>query len=173
MRDSKARRQRPNAEQRATSLKERIYVTFSSLAIVLVLSTHADETTPGGAAVTLTISVVGTLLAVFAADILSHLTVHAHVPSGVEFRQMIVVSIGSIGVVVFPLGFLLLAGLGIWSTASALQAAIFILLATLVVVGYLAVRRIALPFWQKLIVLLGEVVLGGVVITLQLVSHSR
>lgn len=172
MRDSKAARRRPNSEQRATSLKERIYVTFSSLAIVLVLSTSADETTAASAALTLTISVLGTILAVFAADILSFLTVNAHIPSAAEFRQMIDVSIGSIGVVVMPLGFLLFAALGAWSTASALQAAIFVLLATLVVVGYLAVRRIALPLWQKAIVLLGEVVLGGVVITVQLLSHS-
>ena len=33
-------------EQRAEVLKERIYVTFTSLAVVMALSSHADELTP-------------------------------------------------------------------------------------------------------------------------------
>jgi len=33
-------------EQRAEVLKERIYATFTSLAVVMTLSSHADELTP-------------------------------------------------------------------------------------------------------------------------------
>lgn len=161
----------PDAEARAESLKERIYVTFTSLALVLTLNTHASENTPGGAAFTLLIGVVGTLLAVFLADFLSHLTVHALVPTKSELRHMVSVSIGSIGVILLPMIFLGLAALQVWSISVALRASIGVLLATLVVVGYLAVRRISLPVWQKICVLLGEVVIGVAVILLETLAH--
>lgn len=161
----------PDPEQRAESLKERIYVTFTSLAIVLTLNTHANENTAGAAALTLLIGVVGTLLAVFLADFLSHLTVHARVTTAAEFRHMVAVSVGSIGVVLLPMVFLGIAGLGAWTVGSALTASIAVLLATLVVVGYLAVRRVALPGWQKVVILLGEVVIGGAVIGLETLAH--
>ncbi len=165
-------RSAPDAEARAESLKERIYVTFTSLAVVLTLQSHASETTPGQAAITLLIAVVGTLLAVFVADLLSHLTVHAKLPTVPELRHMIAVSIGSIGVVVLPMVFLLLAQLDVWSIEAAIQAAVVVLIATLAFVGFLAVRRIALPFWQKAVVLLAEVVLGLAVIGLELLAHG-
>ena len=51
-----------SALHRAASLKERVYISFTSLAVVLALRSHADETTPAAAAVTLSIVVVGSLL---------------------------------------------------------------------------------------------------------------
>jgi hypothetical protein len=158
-------------EQKGEALKERIYVTFTSLALVLTLDTHADENTAGAAALTLLIGVVGTLLAVLLADFLSHLTVHARVTTGPEFRHMVSVSIGSIGVILLPMVFLGLAGLQVWTVSIALKASIGVLLATLVVIGYLAVRRITLPLWQKLCVLLGEGVVGAAVILLETLAH--
>ena len=81
-------------EQRAEVLKERIYVTFTSLAVVMALSSHADELTPGSAAVTLLIAVVGTLLAVFVADLVAHIAVHTALPDRAELAHMISVSTG-------------------------------------------------------------------------------
>ncbi|RKR73465.1 hypothetical protein [Frondihabitans australicus] len=167
---SPTRTPEPNAEQRAESLKERIYVTFTALAIVLTLQTHPHGGV-GEAALTLLIGVVGTLLAVFLADFLSHLTVHAHVPTGPEFRHMVAVSLGAIAVIVVPMALLGLAALGLWGLPVALGGSIGILLATLVVVGYLAVRRIRLPAWQKLLIMLGELVVGAAVIALELLAH--
>ncbi len=65
--------------QRAEVLKERIYITFTSLAVVLALSSHVDEVTARGAAVTLMIAVVGTLLAVFVADLVAYIAIHTTV----------------------------------------------------------------------------------------------
>jgi hypothetical protein len=70
-----------SAVHRAASLKERVYISFTSLAVVLALRSHADETTPAAAAVTLSIVVVGSLLGIFVADLLSHLTVHSRLPA--------------------------------------------------------------------------------------------
>ena len=165
-------RPEPTASQRAASLKERVYISFTSLAVVLALRSHADETTPGAAAATLTIVVVGSLLGIFVADLLSHLTVHAKLPSGQEMQHMVAVSTESLSVLVTPLLLLTAAGLGIWSTAVALQWAVVVLVATLFVIGYLAVRRLELPLHHKAIIVLAEVVLSLAVIGLELLAHN-
>lgn len=165
-------RREPTARQRAESLKERVYISFTSLAVVLALSSHADETTPGAAAATLSIVVVGSLLGIFVADLLSHLTVRAKLPSGHELHHMIAVSSEALSVLVTPLLLLTAAGLGLWSTAVALQWATVILVVTLLVVGYLAIRRLDLPFRHKALIMFAEVVLSLVVIGLELLAHN-
>ena len=161
-----------SAVHRAASLKERVYISFTSLAVVLALRSHADETTPAAAAVTLSIVVVGSLLGIFVADLLSHLTVHAQLPSGQELHHMIAVSTEALSVLVTPLLLLTAAGLGLWSTAVALQWATVVLVVTLLVVGYLAIRRLDLPFRHKALIMFAEVVLSLVVIGLELLAHN-
>lgn len=165
-------RPEPTASQRAASLKERVYISFTSLAVVLALRSHADETTPAAAAATLTIVVVGSLLGIFVADLLSHLTVHATLPSGPELNSIVAVSTGSLSVLVTPLLLLAAAGLGLLSTAAALQWAIVVLVVTLFVIGYLAIRRLDLPVHHKAVIVLAEVVLSLAVIGLELLAHS-
>ena len=162
----------PTARQRAESLKERVYISFTSLAVVLALRSHADETTPGAAAATLSIVVVGSLLGIFVADLLSHLTVHAKLPSSHELNHMIAVSTGALSVLVTPLLLLAAAGLGLWSTAVALQWAVVVLVVTLLVIGYLAIRRLELPVHHKAIIVFAEVVLSLLVIGLELLAHN-
>jgi hypothetical protein len=159
-------------EVRAAQLKERVYVTFTSLAVVLALRSHASETTAGEAATTLTIAVVGTLLAVFVADFVSHIAVHERMPDRGELRHMVGVSASALGVLVLPLIFLGLAGLGAWTIDGALLAATIALLISLVAVGFLAVRRVRLPLVQRLVVLLAEAALGVAVIGLELLAHG-
>ena len=164
----------PEAERavRAEQLKERVYVTFTSLAVVLALRSHAGETTAGEAATTLAIAVVGTLLAVFVADFVSHIAVHEAMPTRAEMGHMVAISASALGVLVVPLLLLLLAGLGVWSVATALLAVSVALIASLVAVGFLAVRRVRLPIGQRLVVLLAEAVLGAAVIALELLAHG-
>jgi len=165
-------RREMSALHRAASLKERVYISFTSLAVVLALRSHADETTPAAAAATLSIVVVGSLLGIFVADLLSHLTVHAQLPSGQELHHMITVSTEALSVLVTPLLLLAAAGLGLWSTAVALQWAVIVLVVTLLIVGYLAIRRLELPFRHKAVIVFAEVVLSLVVIGLELLAHS-
>lgn len=161
-----------HVQRRAAALKERVYVTFTTLAVTLALQTHADETSPGAAAMTLSIAVIGTLLAVFVADFLSHLTIHSAVPSLAEFRHMLAVTGSGATVLVAPLLLLAAAGLGLWSVASALSWVLVVLIATLALVGYLAIRNLALPFYQRAIILFAEVILGIVVIGLEVLAHG-
>ena len=162
----------PSARQRAASLKERVYIIFTSLAVVLALRSHADETTPAAAAATLSIVVIGSLLGIFVADLLSHLTVHSKLPTGEELHHMIAVSADGLGVLVTPLILLAAAGLGVWSTAVALGWAVVVLVVSLAVVGFLAIRRLEIPLHHKAAIMFAEVVLSLLVIGLELIAHN-
>ena len=159
-------------EQRADQLKERVYVTFTALAVVLALRSElADHATVGGAAGTLAVAVVATLLAVLVADVVAHITVHEALPTRGELAAMLRVVVGALGVLVLPMVFLGLAALGRWTLDGALRASAIALVVTLAAVGYLAVRRLRLPIVQRLIVLLAEFLLGLAVIGLELLAH--
>ena len=160
----------PLTQQRADRLKERVYITFTALAVVLALRSH-DEPTEGVAR-TLLITVVGTLLAVFVADVVSHIAVHAALPNRDEMRQIAGVSTSALGVIVLPMVFVVLAAISIWTVEAALRASTIALISTLAAVGYLAVRRVRLPLWQKVLVLFGEVALGLAVVFLELLAHA-
>jgi len=160
-------------EQRAEVLKERIYITFTSLAVVLAMGSHAEELSAGSAVRTLLIAVVGTLLAVFVADFIAHIAVHTTTPDRAELRHMVAVSTRALGVIVVPLLFLGLAALGRWQVTTALRASIIALTISLVAIGYLAVRRVRLPLRQRLIVLFAEFGLGVVVVLLEVLAHGE
>jgi len=161
----------PTPGERADRLKERVYVTFAALAVVLTLRSHGDVAA-GVAATTLLITVGGTLLAVLLADMVSHIAVHAALPTAAEARHMVAVCTGALGVLVPPMAFVGVAATGSWTVDGALRASTIALVASLGVVGWLAVRRVALPGWQKLVVLVAEVALGVAVVALELLAHG-
>lgn len=156
---------------RAAHLKERIYLTFAALAVVITLSTHA-HVEAGEAAITLLVTVLGTLLAVFTADLISHLVVHERTFTTQELQYAVGTSFGALGSVVLPFTFLGLAGLDVWSTDAALYAAAVALLVSLIVFGWIAVRRIPLTWFQRLVALGAEAALGLAVIGLQVLAHG-
>ena len=158
-------------QERADRLKEGIYVSFAALAVVLSLGSHStvDATE---ALVTLAVTALGTTLAVFTADVVSHLVAHQRLMTGAEFRHAGVTTLGATGAVVLPLVLLAVAALGGWSTETALTASAVALLLSLIAFGYLAVRRIRVAWWQRILVLGGEAVLGLIVIALKLIAHG-
>lgn len=158
-------------EQRAEQLKERVYITFTALAVVLALRADVQHETVGGAAGTLVVAVIGTLLAVFVADYVSHITVHEALPTRPELLHMVVVVLGAAETLVIPLLVIGLAALHVLTLEVALTTCTVILIVTLVAVSYLAVRRLKLPILQRLLVLLAEFVLGLVVVGLELLAH--
>lgn len=156
-------------DHRADRLKERVYVTFTALAVVLALRTHPDE---GAPARTLAITVLGTLLAAFVADVVAHVAVHAALPDRRELRLMVGVSTSALAGVAAPLVFVGLGSAGVWEPSTGLTAALVALVAALAAIGWFAVRRVRLPRWHKLLVLLAEVVLGVVVVGVELLAHG-
>lgn len=157
-------------ELRAARLKERVYVTFTSLAVVLALRAHHESAEE--AATTLAIAVLGTVLAVFVADVVSHVAVHAVLPTRREMSEMARISFGALGVLVLPAIFLGLALADRWDVDRALRASTIALVAALVAIGYLAVRRLRLPAWQRFVVLLSEFALGALVVAVELLAHG-
>jgi hypothetical protein len=157
-------------EERAESLKERVYITFTALAVVIALRSH--DATADRAVVTLLITVIGALLAVFVADVVSHIAVHTALPAGVELRRMAQVTFGASTILIVPLVALLLAVADIWRVEPALRVATIVLVSSLIAIGYAAARRVRLPGWQRIVVLFAEFLLGAVVVSLELLAHG-
>jgi fatty acid desaturase len=107
------------SEARAERLKVRVYITFTALATVLAL--RAGEQSAHAVAILLVIVVFGTLLAVFVADVVSHIVVHATLPDRRQLRHMAKVSFGALGAVVLPFVFRGLAVVDVWSADAALE----------------------------------------------------
>jgi len=162
----------PDLEHRAEALKERVYVTFTGLAVIIAMQSHSNGLAVGEAAATLAIAVVGTLLAVFVADLVSHIAVHQTLPTRAELGAMVRVSFGAFAAVVLPLVFIAAAAFELWSIDAALRASIVALVVSLILIGYLAVRRVPMAWWKRLIVLGAEFVLGLGVVGLELLAHG-
>ncbi|BDZ64475.1 hypothetical protein [Agromyces mangrovi Wang et al. 2018] len=161
-------------ERRAITayLKERVYATFTGLAITLVLLGEFDHIEPGRAFGTLALGVLGITIAGLLADIVAHVSVHGALPSRLEFRLELRIASGALGTAVLPLLLIAAAWLGWLDLHDALRIDSFIYLATLGLIGYLAVRRSTLKPWAKLVALSVFVVFGGVVIGIQILAHG-
>jgi hypothetical protein len=154
----------------AQALKERVYATFTGLAIVLVLRSH--EPTPQAATFSLVIGVLGITVAGFAAEVIAHLAAHASLPDRQELGRMFRVASGAFASVGVPVVLLLLSWPDWITLTGALQAATWVYLATLALIGWAAVRRTDLSWWKQLLALGALVLLGGIVIVLQLLAHA-
>ena len=150
----------PNAQQRSEALKERVYVTFTALTVTIAYERDADHATVDGAALTLLLTVLGTLMAVFVADVVAHMVRDSALPSGRELAHLGYVSFGSSGVIVVPMGILGLSAADVIDVATALRAIAATLAITLVVVTLLAVRRLRVGPWRKAIALAITAALG-------------
>ena len=170
--DDEEGRDGTTGDQLAERLKERIYITFTALAVVLAITSHAGDVEPGEAALTLLVTVGGAVLAVFAADIIAHIAVHRVMPTAAEARHMAAVSFGALAVLGLPMIFIAVAALDRWTVEAALRASTIALIVSLAAIGWLAVRRVRLAWYQRLVVLLLEVVLGVAVVGLELLAHS-
>ncbi|WP_161594055.1 hypothetical protein [Microbacterium sp. RG1] len=158
--------------RRAASLKERIYVAFTALAVIIALRAHDEHPDAALALGTLAITVAATVCAVYVADLLSHMVVHSRVPGRSEHRHMVASTLGAATVALPSLACIGLAALGLYEASTGLLAAMLITTATLVAIGLLAVRRLAVPRMQRIAILAGEAVLAIGVIALELLSHG-
>lgn len=161
-----------SAEHAASVLKERVYVTFASLAVVIALRAHGEMDSPARAAGVLLVTVGGTVLAVFLADLLAHVASHNELPNRPQLKLMLTGSLGAAVVMLLPLSLLALAATGLWSTATALLLSQLVLLISLIAISYLSLHRLRLPIWQKSVLFGAEALLGLAVVALDLLAHS-
>jgi len=152
-------------------LRERIYATFTGLAIVLVVGS-ADHAEADHAFLALVLGVVGIVVAGFVSDIVSHLLAHGKLPSTAEYTTFLRISAGGLSTVLTPGILMLLAWLDVIDLETAVTAASIVYIVTLVVIARLAVRKSDLSRSMRLVVLAMLVGLGIVVIALQTLAKS-
>jgi hypothetical protein len=161
----------PDAQQRSEAMKERIYVTFTALAVTIATVRDADHATVGGTALTLLLTVLGTLLAVSVAEYIAQMVRDGEVPDRHDVGHILWVCANSIGVLPAPMAILGLSALGALDLAAALRIISFVLVLTLVLVTLIAVRRLRVGIGTKLGVLAGVAVLGVAVLVVELAVH--
>lgn len=160
---------RPAAE-RASALKERIYATFTGLAVVAVITSDLVDTEPLQAFLTLAIGIVGIAAAGFVAEVIAHQVTHAAAPSRADLRTMARISLGALASASFPLLALGAACLGWLSLETATAIATVVYVVTLAAVAVLAVARTPLPAARRLWALLVMLAFVAVVVLVLFVS---
>jgi len=151
-------------------LRERIYVTFTALAILMAMNAHGELDSPT-VLWTLVVSVVGVLLAGLASDIVSHMIVHSRLPSAKEFRHMVAVSSRALGVLVVPVIAVALAVFDVIEVRTGITIAIVALIVALVVIARIAVSRTGLSGWRQLAAMTVLAALGVLVVFLEALVH--
>lgn len=149
--------------------KERVYATFTGLAIVIVSSQHPE---PEHAFLALVFGVLGITTAGFVSEVVGHLAVHRDLSSWAEVVVPLRVSAAAMATVVAPAAVIAAAWVGLLDIELALTIAAWIYIGTLGLIGLLVVRRSRLRLWQSLVVLGMLVALGALVLLLQTVAKS-
>lgn len=158
------------AEEKADRLKERVYVTFTALAVLIALASEAEE--PGAAALVLVVTTAGILLAGLAADVISHITSHNSLPSPRELRHMLTVTLSAFGAIVLPLIFLGLAALDVMRLDAALRTGQIVLAISLGVFALAALRKVRLSLWRRLLLAGMLSAVGVAAIALEYLAHT-
>lgn len=153
-------------------LKERVYATFTGLAIVLVLAANGEHHDAADALFSLVIGVAGITLAGLVAEMIAHLAAHGAFPDQAGWRTMLRIAWGSLFTVATPSILLVLAVLGVMELETSLRVSTIVYLVTLGLSGWFAVRRARLSLWQQIIALAALVLLGAVVIGVQVLAHG-
>ncbi|WP_435527046.1 hypothetical protein [Microbacterium aurantiacum] len=171
----RSRRRMPDRESEPATysayLRERIYASFTGLAIVLVVS-GADHPEPEHAFLALLLGVVGITVAGFVSEVISTMLTEQTAPDRAEWHHMLRVAGGGFATVVTPAVLLALAWIGVLDLGFALDLAAFGYIATLAVIGWLAVRRSRLTVPARLGVFALLLGLGLLVIALQTLAKS-
>lgn len=108
----------PDPDERVANLKERVYITFTALAVVLAL--RSSDVPAGEAAATLLIVVAGTVPASFVADVVAHIAVPAALPVRSELGTMVRATFGALGALALPFVFVCISAAGAWRSDRAL-----------------------------------------------------
>lgn len=159
-------------QQRAQKLRERVYVTFTALAVIMALDAHSEHLEPKTAVLTLFVSVVGILLAGFGADLVAHTVVHSAPPGRAELRHLLGVATGGLAAVATPLLLLCLAWAGVMPVQAALTAGRWVLVVTMGILAYIALRTVKIPMLQRLLLIVVLVAIGVGAVALELFAHS-
>lgn len=163
-------RGRPSLDEVARALKERVYATFTGLAVVMIYAV-GDDPDAAHALRSLVVAIVGISAAGFVADVIAHQVAHAAAPSGAEARTMLRIALGAVASASLPVLALGAAAIGWLDAQTALWISVGVYGVTLVGVALIAVVRSRLGLRQSVLSLLIIVGLGAAVVGVLALSH--
>lgn len=169
-RAERAEGSRPSLDEVARALKERVYATFTGLAVVMIYAV-GDEPDAAHALRSLVVAIVGISAAGFVAEVIAHQVAHAAVPSGAEARTMLRIAGGALASASLPVLLLGASALGWLDARTALWVSVGVYGVTLVAVALIAVVRSRLSLRQSLLSLLIIVGLAVAVVGVLALSH--
>jgi small-conductance mechanosensitive channel len=152
----------------ADNMKERVYATITLLAVITPLWKDADRHTHWGAAGDIGGAVVALWLATLVATRLSHRAVHGRHMNMREYRAAAFSASGLLVPAVAPLLLIGLSATGLFGLATALYGSIIVLLVSLMLISFIASRRMYQNPWQILAISGFEMLIGAGVIWLKL-----
>jgi len=155
---------------RTRSLKERIYATFTGLAVLGAIAA-AGHSTAWDAFSTVLIGVFGISAAGFLAEIVAHQVGHQRLPSAGEVGVMAKIALTALGSASAPLVVLALSGFGLIDVELALRISMGVYAATLVAIFLVASRRSGLKPIQRFISSAMFVGLALLVVAVLLLAH--
>ena len=162
---------RATDEQRVESIKELIYVSFTVLAVLIVLAVHG-EADPFAALVAVSVTTVAMAFSILAATVLSHLVVHDEMLGGKALRHVARSSLGSLVSVIPAAVVFALSIFGAIPHAVAPWVAIGLSVASLASISLIAVRKTPIPWWARILGVGGALLLIAVVVVSQILAHS-
>ena len=155
---------------RVGHLKERIYVTFTLLAVSITLASHVPEHALE-AVFTIFVTVLGSVLAALTAELLSHMILHERWLDASELREVLWGSWGALASITPSLLMVASSMLGWVSLQDSLRYSAGLALLSLILIAYMAVRNLRLTVAQQVVAISAEAALGFVVIVLELLAH--
>ncbi|GEE02935.1 hypothetical protein nbrc107696_33810 [Gordonia spumicola] len=154
-------------------LKERVYVAFTGLAIVLAMSFgESDHRSSQYAFTALLLGVVGVTSAASASDVIAHLAVHKEFPDRHELFVITKTTLGALSSAVVPAALIGLSWLGVFSIDTALLLAGLTFVVALGVVVWLAVRNADITGEQQLAALAIILGIGLLVLAAQVLAKA-
>lgn len=157
--------------QQAQAVKERIYASFTGLAILATLLIGAETHSASGAFLTLLAGIGGISIAGFVADVIAHQVTHEGSPEPDQFRTMARIAGGAFASASIPLLALAIAWIGLITTRTGIQIGLGLYFFTLAGVVLLAARRTKLGWRQQLTALISLTALAVIVIAVLVLAH--
>ena len=165
-------RQRP-VEERARAVTERVYASFTGLAIVSVLALNGAHASAVDSFLSLLAGIVGITIAGFAEEVIGYQIGHGKLPDRTELLTMARIAAGAFGSASIALVALASSWIGWLPIDSALQISVGIYFITLAVVALVAARRTRLPRRQQIVALAALIGLGAVVVLVLALAHGH
>lgn len=164
--------QEPPVEHTVALLRERLYGAISCLATLAVLARYTSEDTSAWARVLdVAVAAGGLWAASLLAEFVARLGVEGRVPRGAAAWAMLRSSGQILEAAIAPIVILIVSGIGLLETPTAVWLAMWFLVIEMAVIAFLAVRRTNLPWWQRAIAVVTLAALGAAVVAIKMIAH--